>query len=76
MVALDALLIPLYGLPGAAAAAAAGAGSGFAVCLLTYRRTSVPIRSLLPRPSDFAELLAMSLTLMGKRGSRPTDSKP
>jgi O-antigen/teichoic acid export membrane protein len=56
MVALDFVLIPAWGVVGAAVAAAMGAGAGLTVCLIAYRRTPLSLGSLLPRPADFREI--------------------
>jgi len=59
MIALDAILIPLAGINGAAMGATLSYTVGLIICLVTLRRTFAPsaVRALVPRAADFRSLL-------------------
>jgi O-antigen/teichoic acid export membrane protein len=60
MLVLDLVLIPVWGLAGAAGASIAASAGGLAICLGAYRRNGGPFQasSLLPRSEDLRFLFA------------------
>ena len=67
-VGLDLLLIPAWGIVGAAAASLAAYGLSTAVLLLAYRRvTRGRLRALVPRPSDVGDLVSTIRRSLGQR---------
>ena len=66
-VALDLVLIPLYGATGAAVAATLAFFAGGVASIALYRRVApFPLGELLPRPADFGEVLALARRLRAR----------
>ena len=67
MLGLDLLLLPLWGLAGAAVASVTGSLGGLVVCVVAYRRSSVGFRAalLVPRVADVKFLLHHGRELIG-----------
>lgn len=73
MVGLDLLLIPVWGLSGAALASAIASSVGFAVAAVECRRLGWRWRDFVPRPRD---VLALVAVLLQARARSPGRSLP
>lgn len=67
MIALDFVLIPRYGLTGAAVASLSGNIAGWLVCLRAWRATGRTVSVLLPRAVDFQEAVRSLLALLARK---------
>jgi O-antigen/teichoic acid export membrane protein len=81
MVGLDILVVPRFGITGAAAVSVIAPALGLALCLVTYRRSPgwpLPILDFLPRPSDFRAVGAEALRLLPvrKASGAAVDGRP
>jgi len=79
MCLLDYLLIPAWGITGAALAASVGPAAGLAICLLTYSHAGsqrLPISELRPTASDFRAVVALPLRLLSSVPGRALASWP
>ncbi len=67
MVVLDLVLIPIWGLVGAATASIVASLTGLVMCLFSYRsrQEHFTARALIPRPSDVTFLLGHARDLFG-----------
>jgi Na+-driven multidrug efflux pump len=73
MCASDYLLIPSFGITGAAIGAFVAPAVGTTYCLYYYHRSefwALPLRVLVPRPSDFRAFVEESLQLLPLRRPR------
>jgi O-antigen/teichoic acid export membrane protein len=73
MIGLDFLLIPHYGINGAAIASTVAPGVGLIVCLMAYRRLmggALKLNALLPRREDFRLLVDFIRTILRGRLNR------
>jgi O-antigen/teichoic acid export membrane protein len=70
MTGLAYVLIPTFGLQGAALASIGGSVAGYLVCLRAFGRSSplnLPFRKLVPTPADFGEVLSKLGSLVQSR---------
>ena len=69
LVALDYLLVPRFGLAGAAVAATASACVGLSICLIWFRRSfHLPLKELFPRAADVTMLRSVLNDLRASAG--------
>ncbi len=68
----DVLLIPSFGITGAAIAAVIAPTTALVLCLVVYARSEhwpLPLTRFLPRPRDFREFITQALQLLSPRKS-------
>lgn len=80
MCALDYVLIPAFGIGGAALGSLLGPTAGLGFCMARYRRSpqwALPLRHFVPSWADFRDFVARSLSLVPvRRGRRLPTSVP